>query len=119
MQREADTNKNVVATTEAVGGSAYNIAVAAPRRDEFPNNFVGDLVQTDRSWVVVPPTCCPDGHYYTEPGWSVSSVWCTCNGRHMAWRCHCGAVLYAPHCRIRDISPVSMYEDERRHAPEV
>lgn len=33
-----------------------------PRRDDFPNNFVGDLVRTDRGWVVVPPTCCPDGH---------------------------------------------------------
>ena len=29
-------------------------AVAEPRRDEFPNNFVGDLVHTDRGWVVVP-----------------------------------------------------------------
>jgi len=26
--------------------------VADPRRDEFPNNFVGDLVHTDRGWVV-------------------------------------------------------------------
>jgi hypothetical protein len=54
------------------------------RRNGFPNNFVGDLVATDRGWVVVPPTCCPDGHDYGEPGWSVSSVWCTCNDRHMA-----------------------------------
>ena len=30
-----------------------------------------------------------------EDGWSVSSVWCTCNGRHLAWRCWCGAVLRA------------------------
>jgi hypothetical protein len=44
---------------------------------------------------VVPPTCCPEGHDYGEDGWSVSSVWCTCNGRHMAWRCWCGAVLRA------------------------
>jgi len=29
------------------------------RRDVFPNNFVGDLVQTERGWTVVPPTCCP------------------------------------------------------------
>jgi hypothetical protein len=28
--------------------------VAEPRRDEFPNNFVGDLAHTDRGWVVVP-----------------------------------------------------------------
>jgi integrase len=48
--------------------------VAKPRRDDFPNNFVGDLVPTERGWVVVPPTCCPDGHAYSDPGWSVSSV---------------------------------------------
>ena len=63
---------------------------------EVPNNFVGDLVPTDRGWVVVPPTCCPAGHDYADGGWYVSSVWCTCNGRHMAWRCTCGATLYAP-----------------------
>jgi hypothetical protein len=62
------------------------VAVADPR-DEFPNNFVGDLMPADKGWVVVPPTSCPDGHSYTDPGWSVSSVWCTCNGRHMMWRC--------------------------------
>jgi hypothetical protein len=37
----------------------YNAAVAEPR-DEFPNNFVGDHVPSERGWVVVPPTCCPD-----------------------------------------------------------
>ena len=58
--------------------------MADRRRDDFPNNFVGDLVKTDRGWVVVPPTCCPEGHDYGEDGWSVSSVWCTCNGRRMA-----------------------------------
>jgi hypothetical protein len=68
----------------------------AEQHDEFPNNFVGDLVSTERGWTVVPPTCCPDGHDYGDGGWSVSSVGCTCNGRHMAWRCHCGAALYAP-----------------------
>lgn len=57
-----------------VGGSGYNIAVAEPR-DEFPNNFVGDLVHAERGWVVVPPTCCPDCHDYSDGGWSVNSVW--------------------------------------------
>ena len=38
-----------------------------PRRDEFPNNFVGDLVHTAHGWVVVPPTCCPDGHATPTP----------------------------------------------------
>jgi hypothetical protein len=96
----------------------YNGPVAEPQRDDFPNNFVGDLVPTDRGWVVVPPTCCSAGHDYGDGGCSVSSVWCTRNGRHMAWRCHCGAVLYAPQpgppCRIRDIGPVSIHEDEQR-----
>ena len=27
--------------------------------DHSPNNFVGDLVHTERGRVVVPPTCCP------------------------------------------------------------
>jgi len=95
--------------------------VADPR-DEFPNNFVGDLVHTERGWVVVPPTCCPDGHAYTDPGWKVAAVWCSCGDRHMEWRCHCGAVLYAPqpgpHCRIRDRGPVSMWEDEQGRTPD-
>jgi hypothetical protein len=103
--------------TRCVGGPGYN-TVTEPRRDDFPNNFVGDLVPTDPGWVVVPPACCPAGHEYGDGGWSVSSVWCTCNGRHMAWRCHCGAVLYAPqsgpHCRIRDRGPVSMHEIRHR-----
>jgi hypothetical protein len=103
--------------TPCVGGPGYN-TVTGPRRNDFPNNFVGDLVPTDRGWVVVPPTICPDGHDYNDPGWSVSSVWCTCNGRHMAWHCWCGAVLYTPqpgpHCRLRDRGPVSMWEDEHR-----
>jgi hypothetical protein len=33
---------------------------SAAGRDGFPNNYVGDLVETDRGWVVVAPTCCPD-----------------------------------------------------------
>lgn len=57
-----------------VGGSGYNGAVTEQGRDDFPNNFVGDMVETERGWVVVPPTCCPDGHAYSDPGWSASSV---------------------------------------------
>jgi hypothetical protein len=37
-----------------VGGLRYNIAVAEPR-DDFPNNFVGDLVRTERCWAL--PGC--------------------------------------------------------------
>jgi hypothetical protein len=36
-----------------VGGLGYNVAVAGPRRDDFPNNYVGDLVHDERGWVVV------------------------------------------------------------------
>lgn len=104
------------ARQRVVGGSGYNDVM--PRREEFPNHFVGDLVPTDRDWVVVPPTCCPAGHDYGDGDWSVSSVWCSCNGRHMAWRCWCCAVLYAPqpgpHWRVRDRGPVSIHEDEQR-----
>ena len=87
----------------------------------FPNHFVGDLVETDRGWVVVPPTCCPDSHPTSDPGWSVSAVWCSCNGRHLRWLCWCGKSIYAPQpgadCRMRDRGPVSMFEqDQRRQA---
>jgi hypothetical protein len=104
-----------------VGSSKYNQQVAGPRRDDFRNHFVGDLVPTDHGWVVVPPTAYPDGHNYGDGDWSVSSVWCTCNDRHMAWRCCCGATLYAPHpgphCRVRDRGPVSIHEKEERRQP--
>jgi hypothetical protein len=55
------------------------VAVAEPR-DEFPNNFVGDLVHTERGWVVVPPTCCPDGHDY-NPAQLVMLPRAECGGR--------------------------------------
>jgi hypothetical protein len=42
--------------------------MANSRRDDFPNHFVGDLVQTQRGWVIVPPTGCPDGHDYAAGG---------------------------------------------------
>jgi hypothetical protein len=48
--------------------SPLSVACDERRRDEFPNNFVGDLVHTDRGWVVVPPTCCPAGHDYGDGG---------------------------------------------------
>jgi hypothetical protein len=86
----------------------------------FRTNAVGDLGLTECGWVVVPPTCCLHGRDY-EPGWAVSSVWCTCNGYHTEWRCHCCARLYAPQpgpdCRIRDKGPVSIFKDEQRQNP--
>lgn len=103
--------------------SGRGASAAGKRADEFPNHFVGDLVETDRGWVVVPPTCCPAGHDFKE-GWSVSRVWCSCSSvGHMGWRCWCGKSIYAPQpgpdCRIRDRGPVSMFEqDQRRQAGE-
>lgn len=90
----------------------------ATRRDEFPNHYVGDLVQTDRGWVVVPPTGCPAFHDYSE-GWSVSRVWCRCSAAgHTEWRCWCGRSVYAPKrgtdCRIRNKGPVSPFEEDQR-----
>jgi hypothetical protein len=61
--------------------------MARYRRDDFANHYVGDLVRTDHGWSVVEPTACPAAHDYRDPGWSVSSVWCACGDRHMAWRC--------------------------------
>jgi hypothetical protein len=75
-------------TCTAVGTDrGREVVGVGQRRDEFPNHFVGDLVRTERGWVVVPPRCCPDSHPYTDPGWSVSTVFCACNSRHMRWRC--------------------------------
>lgn len=96
-------------------------AASGRPRDEFPNNYVGDLVRTARGWVVVPPTACPQyGHPISDPGWSVSAPWCLAEHRHMAWRCWCGATVYAPRlgprCQIRDIGPVSPYEEDQRRA---
>jgi hypothetical protein len=35
-----------------VGSARYNAAVSDFRRDDFPNDFVGDLMHTERGWVV-------------------------------------------------------------------
>jgi hypothetical protein len=89
-------------------------------RRQFEGNCLetGQLLGVDR----LDESEAPDGHAYSDPGWSVSSVWCTCNGRHMRWRCWCGKAIYAPqpgpHCRLRDRGSVSMWEDEQRPIPE-
>lgn len=49
-----------------VGGSGYNVAVTEPR-DEFPNNFVGDLVPTERCWVIVPQRAARTATTTTSP----------------------------------------------------
>jgi hypothetical protein len=49
-------HNNIASKDAVVRAERYNGAVAERRRDEFPNNFAGDLVKTERGWVVVPPT---------------------------------------------------------------
>src|SRR5271168_3933416 len=56
--------------------------MAKYRRDEFPSHYVGDLVPTERGWVVVEPTACLAGHPYGDAGWSVSSVVCLPNATY-------------------------------------
>jgi hypothetical protein len=75
---------------------ASELSVVEPRRDNFPNNFVGDLVAAVGGWVVIPPTYCPDGHAYSDPGWSVSSVGVAMSLRLSALRAPAGPALPDP-----------------------
>ena len=49
------------AARASVGGSGYNIGVAEPGRDEFPNNYVGDLVHTEHGPPAVKDDVPPSG----------------------------------------------------------
>ena len=87
-------------------------------RDKFPNNFVGDLVETGRGWVVVPRTCRLDGHAYSGPGWSVLVCLVymqrAAHGVAMPLRrnpLRTGAGTALPNPRQ---FPVAMWEDEQR-----
>src|ERR1700733_1405436 len=64
-----------------------------PRRDDFPNHFVGDLVETEHGWVIVPPTCCPAGHDYGDPGWNVATFFI--HDREVCWRSRIALVCNA------------------------
>lgn len=56
---------------------------------------VGELVQsTSGQWMVRPPTHCLRGHALRPGRMLVGSIACSC-GRHITWRCDCGAV-YGP-----------------------
>jgi hypothetical protein len=95
--------------------------VADRRRDDFPNNFVGDLVKTDRGWVVVPPTCWPlwprlrgaglvgqlSVVHLQRPAYGVALL-----VRQIDLRAPARARLPAG-----DIGPVSMWEDQQRQPP--
>jgi hypothetical protein len=57
---------------------------------------VGELVQsTTGQWMVRPPMRCPRGHVLRPGRMLVGSIACSC-GRHLTWRCECGAVTYGP-----------------------
>jgi hypothetical protein len=57
---------------------------------------VGELVRsTSGAWMVRPPTHCPRGHRLRPDRMLVGSIACSC-GRHLTWRCDCGAVTYGP-----------------------
>jgi hypothetical protein len=56
---------------------------------------VGELVWFSASQWAVPPLRCPRGHLMRPERMLVGSTECSC-GRHVTWRCHCGAVTYGP-----------------------
>jgi hypothetical protein len=57
---------------------------------------VGELVRsTTGQWMVKPPLHYPRGHPLGPGRMLVGSIACSC-GRHLTWRCDCGAVTYGP-----------------------
>ncbi len=57
---------------------------------------VGELVRsTSGAWMVRPPQVCERGHRLVPGRVLVGSVACSC-GRHISWRCECGAMTYGP-----------------------
>src|ERR1700760_3513739 len=66
---------------------------------------VGELVRfpSNRS-VLAPPIRCPRGHLMRPERMLVGSTECSC-GRHLTWRCHCGAVTYRPELGEKCILP--------------
>jgi hypothetical protein len=73
---------------------------------------VGELVQsTTGQWMIRPPTHCPAGHLLRPGRMLVGSIACSC-GRHLTWRCECGAVTYGPTigdgCRL--LNPSSAFQ---------
>ena len=63
---------------------------------EPPLPAVGELVRyTNDQRMVRPPECCPVGHRILPGRTIVGTIPCSC-GRHLTWRCECGAVTYGP-----------------------
>jgi hypothetical protein len=63
---------------------------------------VGELVQsTTGQWIARPPQHCPRGHLLRSGRFLVGSIACSC-GRHLRWRCECGALTWGGGARTRD-----------------
>ena len=86
-------------------GSAWQGAAASSRRRAALGSrrptargmpAVGELVRsTSGQRMVKPPLRCPRGHPLRPGRMLVGTVACSC-GRHLTWRCECGAVTYGP-----------------------
>jgi hypothetical protein len=96
--------------------------VAETRRDDFPNNYVGDLVRTDRGWAVVPPTCCRTATTTARAGGRLAR--CGVAATAGTWRGDAGAARsFTRPSRGRiagsETEALSrMWEDEQRRTPD-
>jgi hypothetical protein len=50
---------------------------------------------TPSAWMVRPPLRCRADTGWGRPRMLIGSIACSC-GRHLTWRCECGAVTYGP-----------------------
>jgi hypothetical protein len=78
---------------------------------------VGELGRcANGQWIVRPPLRCPSGHLLRAGRMLVGSIASAC-GRHLTWRCECGAVTYGPAlaegCSLLD-GPARMRQPDRQ-----
>lgn len=58
---------------------------------------VGDLVASDRGWVTLAPTHCPNSHPLGANQVLVGHAACLAHRGHSTWTClACGATVYGP-----------------------
>ena len=96
--------------------------MAEPRRDDFPNHFVGDLVHTERGLGGRATNMLP-----RRPRLPRRRLVSQFRVVYLQWAAHGVAMplrrsplraATRPHCRIRDRGPVSMWEDEQERTPD-
>jgi|GEM_PF-4172126 len=60
--------------------------------------MVGPNHLTKRSWIVHPPSLCPNGHKLLPGKTLVGNQPCggAHGGSHLTWSCDCGGTVYAP-----------------------